>query len=146
MIMSTMPMRPIWIVTLAAALLASAAGCGSERIERRAVSGSVQLDGQPLAGGTIIFTPLGQGPSAGGKIENGMFSLSKDRGPSLGKYRVEISAYRPTGKTELDAATGERIVLTESIIPPEYNRDSKLEVEVTAHGENRFDFKLPVKK
>lgn len=139
-------MQRILLAILAGALLTNAGGCGGERIERRAVSGSVQLDGQPLADGTIIFTPLDQGPSAGGKIANGAFTLTEERGPSPGKYRVEISAYRPTGKTERDAATGETIPLTEPIIPPQYNRASKLEVEVAASGENHFEFKLQAKR
>lgn len=142
--MSFTIMRPVFTILCAGVLLLS--GCGGERIERCSVSGSVRLDGQPLAEGTILFSPQAQGPSAGGEIRDGVFTLSEQEGPSPGPYLVEINAYRPTGKTERDAATGETITLAESIIPPRYNRNSTLTVEVKAGEENRFEFELQSKR
>lgn len=142
MVMKTL--QRLLLTTLACVLLVSG-GCGGEGIERRAVTGIVRLDGKPLPQGTIAFTPVDKGPSAGGPIKDGAFTLAKDGGPSPGKYRVEVYASRPSGKTERDAATGETVALTESIIPPKYNRDSTLQVEVTTSGENRFDFDLQSK-
>ncbi len=118
-------------------------GCGGgDQIERRAVSGTVRLDGNAVADGVVVFTPLGKGPSAGGKVKNGEFNIPKDDGPSPGKYRVELSAYRDTGKTYRDEASGHTIPVTESIIPPQYNRNSKLQVEVAETGKNHFEFDL----
>jgi hypothetical protein len=142
--MSFTIMRPVFTILCAGVLLLS--GCGGERIERCPVRGSVRLDGQPLAEGTILFSPRAQGPSAGGEIRDGVFTLSEQEGPSPGPYLVEINAYRPTGKTERDAATGETITLAESIIPPRYNRNSTLTVEVKAGEENRFEFELQSKR
>src|SRR5437868_13520177 len=66
----------------AAALVPAAAGCGQggDNLPRQAVSGKVTIDGQPLDTGEITFVPTagaGAGPAAGGKVENGAYSISR---------------------------------------------------------------------
>lgn len=58
---------------LALAALASVlAGCGAAN----PVTGAVTYDGQPVAKGSITFVPAdGKGPSSGGAIENGRYSI-----------------------------------------------------------------------
>ena len=53
-----------------AVLLVFAAGCG-RNTGKVSIGGDVSYDGQPVATGTIIFTPVEgtQGPSTGGGIE-----------------------------------------------------------------------------
>lgn len=70
------------------------AGCNRDSLERTAVSGTVTVDGIPLADGTIVFVPTGEtrGPKAGGTIQAGKYSLSQELGPLVGTLRVEIQA------------------------------------------------------
>ena len=131
------------LISLAACLLAVVSGCGGDAIDRLAVSGEVTLDGQPLDDASITLVPVGQGPSAGAEISEGSFAIERSVGPSPGKYRVEIRAYRGTGEQiPDDDAPGEMTEQTEQIIPRRYNRDTELEVEVTVDGDNHFQFAL----
>jgi hypothetical protein len=118
------------------------AGCGAESEPREAVSGQVTLNGQPLEQGSILFRPLDRGPSASGEIKAGSYQLPKERGPGRGKCRVEILAYRDTGKTVRDQLSGKTEAVLKPIIPPCYNQQSTLSVEVGKDGKNQFDFKL----
>ena len=131
------------LASLAACLLAGVSGCGGDAIDRLAVSGEVTLDGRPLDDASITLVPIGPGPSAGAEISAGNFTIERSVGPSPGKYRVEIRAYRGTGRQiPDDDAPGQMIEATEPIIPGRYNRDTELEVEVTVDGENHFQFAL----
>lgn len=54
------------------------AGCGAESLP--AVSGTVTVDGQPLAAGTIQFLPdAGDVPSEAARIQDGKFSAKLHR-------------------------------------------------------------------
>ena len=76
----------------------TSAGCGAAGgLE---VSGRVTLDNQPLDG-NILFQPLGEGRSAGGRIAGGRFSLAASDGPQAGVYRVEIVSFRPSGRQRM---------------------------------------------
>lgn len=120
-------------------------GCGGDGVERSAVSGSVTLNGEPVEQGMILFSPLGEGPSAGGNIEQGQYKIEGDRGPSPGNYRVEIRAYRGTGRTTHDAASGTTQEVKVPIIPARYNNNSELKVEITPDASNQYDFELTSK-
>jgi len=74
---------------LAGALMTS--GC-SDRAQMPLVSGSVTLDGAPIAEGKIRFEPTdGRGPTAEAMIVDGKYEV---RIP-LGKEKVLIEAYKP---------------------------------------------------
>jgi hypothetical protein len=122
--------------------LVALVGCGGGEVPRAAVSGNVTLDGKPLEEGVILFTPLAEGPSAGGEIHQGKDQLPEERGPSPGKYRVEIRAYRGTGKMVTDEVSGTTSEVKVSIVPPRYNNKSTLEADVKPEGPNEFDFTL----
>ena len=84
-----------------AVLLVFAAGCG-RNTGKVSIGGDVSYDGQPVASGTIIFTPVEgtQGPSTGGGIEAGRYQVPAQKGPLAGgRYKVEITALRKTGKS-----------------------------------------------
>ena len=58
------------------------------------VSGTVQVSGQPVRNGTIMFTPSG-GPAAVGEIKDGSYTLSTYKpgdGAWVGSHRVVIQA------------------------------------------------------
>jgi hypothetical protein len=111
---------------------------------RQPLQGSVTLDGRPLEAGYIRFRPEpgSSSPTAGGAITAGTFSIDRNGGPMAGRFRVEITASRPVGRTTIDIETGERVQDLEQYLPPRYNSKSELEVEVTPGGDNTFQFDL----
>ncbi len=96
------------VIILGAIVLGIFSGCGNSG-GRLPVSGSVTLDGVPLANGEIIFVPISgtKGPTAAGEILAGKFKIPAAKGPIAGSYRVEITAERATGRK----ITGRRSIL-----------------------------------
>ncbi len=125
-----------------------AVGCSQRDTNRSSITGEVKLDGKPLERGSILFTPVDgtKGSVAGGPIENGRYRLSSDKGPALGKNRVEIRAIRKTGKMIQKplAPNGQMIEESVEAIPPRYNSASTLKTEVKA-GENTTNFDVASK-
>lgn len=120
---------------LLAAGLAFAVGCGSAGPRTYEVTGSVTFDGQPVEEGYITFKPAdGRSAPASEKIVGGEYRLQA----TAGAKRIEIKGQRFIGPE--NAVMGARA--REQYIPARYNLDSELEEEVTADGENRFDFDL----
>lgn len=110
------------------------AGCG--RPSGVVSTGTVTLDGKPVAVGSIVFQPFEPGMAPeGSMIQAGAFRVVG----KAGKRRVEISASGPPPGTP-DPPTGP--VRFEEMIPDRYNTKSTLVVEVTASGPNRFTFDL----
>jgi hypothetical protein len=122
-------------------------GCGDDG--RRAVKGRVTLGGENLYQGTIMFVPLdpASATQVSAVIKNGRYSIPQQGGLQLGKYRVAISS--PDGSTpDTQAAPNATPGPTGNFsskdrIPPEYNRDSTLEVEVRGSKPHTFDFPIP---
>jgi hypothetical protein len=131
-------------VQLLALALAAFVGC-SDGPQRMPVKGTVKLDGQPLATGSLLMTPLKKGPVAGCDIKDGRFEMSSERGPGPGEYRVEITAYRPTGKKVYDSDFNASTETLEPIVPARYNTASELTATVSAETENEFKFDLKSK-
>lgn len=130
------------LVALPGLLALVLAGCGDA--SRQPLQGSVTLDGRPLQAGYIRFRPEpgSSSPTAGGAVAAGTFSIDRNGGPMAGRFRVEITASRPVGRTTIDIETGERVQDLEQYLPPRYNSKSELEVEVTRRGDNTFQFDL----
>jgi hypothetical protein len=130
---------------MALASLAAILGCGdSDASSRAAVQGSVTLDGQPIAEGSITFFPTGTtaGPSAGGTIENGRYSIPRANGVVVGQNRVEITGNRKTGTKTRDPSNPKReIDQSEQFVPEKFNRKSEL-VKTVGQGANSIDFEL----
>lgn len=140
-----------WVLLLAAALVA---GCGQSGPKRYAVSGSVAFAGEPVAEGAIAFVPIDdtQGPRVGANIQQGEYKIDRAGGPMAGRYRVEVSAPRKTGRkykapqrfvnvqVKPENAMIDEIV---DVIPPKYSgATSELVREVQDGGNNVFDFDL----
>jgi hypothetical protein len=129
--------RPVVAALVAGAALA-AAGCGGP--VRRAVAGSVTIDGQPLDEAVIIFVPLdADGRKTGGPILAGRYAMSKDVGLLPGRYRVEIADDPPIDPAMRPGAIQPR---SRRRLPIAYSTASPLAVEITAGGETEFDFNL----
>jgi hypothetical protein len=131
------------LVALGAALLA---GCSDSYGGRRAVSGAVKLEGQPLKDGSITFVPLdGQDTQSGAEILNGGYKVPREHGLKPGKYLVRLSSgdgKTPDREEDIAGPSSTNIVSVDRI-PPEWNTDSKQQVEVKSSGANQFDFDIP---
>lgn len=135
---------------LALGLLLSGCGGGAtDALPRKAVSGAVTLDGQPLAKGSISFDPenVPTDPvSVGSIIEDGYYSIDSDGGPTPGTYRVSIRAGgSDEAEANLEAPGLPPKKAAPEPIPAMYNTRTTLKAEVTADGSNTFDFTLTSK-
>jgi hypothetical protein len=122
-----------------------AAGCSgaTDDLPREAVAGTVTLDGQPLASGTISFTPAdsndAEGISGGGDmIRDGKFAIARDVGLLPGNYNVAIFASSNTGERTKPAQVGggKPAELAKQLIPAKYNAKSELKAEIKKGGGN----------
>jgi len=133
-----------WLVVATVALVV----CGCADSQRQPVEGTVTFDGSPLESGTIMFIPEQgtSGPTAGARIENGKFSIAPEGSVFAGKFRVTITATRPSTTNKVfDYETRQMVIVPEQFIPKRYNDDSELVVDVDAGGTNNFDFPLTSK-
>jgi len=131
-----------WVAVFAAAAVG---GCGSsDGLPREPISGTVTLDGQPLDGGMITFTPTQAAePVVTALIKDGAYSLPRSEGPVPGPHRVQVWAKKPTGKKIPDPDNREEIIdEMRSIVPPRYNLNSELSAEVKAGDSNSFEFTM----
>ena len=128
---------------LAASLaLVALVGCSDtsltkDTLPRQAVSGTVTLDGQPLARGKIQFDPVKgeQAPAAFsvGEIKDGKYAIDRAMGPVPGQYKVSISS-RPSITIDAGQEPGERPKQEAEKVPAQYNSKSTITKEVTAAG------------
>lgn len=129
------PHRTLLLIVFAAV---STTGCGPSN-GRMAVDGKVTLNGKLLNGGSILFTSLGEKKLAcGAMVENGEYRISQAKGLLPGTYRVELSAPDTAAPPVMIGGSP----TAPERIPPEYNADGKKTIEVTAGGDNHFDFEI----
>jgi len=139
-------------LVLVCCLLFTAGNCVSSN--RGAVKGKVTVNSEPLQEGQLSFVPLDPslGPSAGAAIINGEYKIDTAKGPPAGEYRVQINAFRKTGKKTWDgmgdeqAPAGKKAFVeeVEAFIPPKYNTDSELRATIKAGEVNVYDFDMKI--
>ncbi len=121
-------------------LILALVGCGggggtvSDNLPRTAVSGTVTLDGQPLAQGNILFDPAERGPGttlATGEIKDGKFSIEQPLGPVPGKYKVLISSVPPV-TIAAGEDPGTQPKMDPEKVPAQYNSKTTLTQDVAA--------------
>lgn len=115
------------------ALALALAGCGSSQFG--GVHGRVTLDGEPLAGATVEFSPEGGSPAYGVTDQDGKYQLlfsSEQQGAPIGTNRVRITSFN-----EAEPRIKERV-------PLKYNRKSELTRDV-GRGQQEFNFDLSTK-
>ena len=125
------------------------AGCGGSGVAP--VSGTVTLNGKPLAHATVVFQPDGDGKnpgpgSSGTTDENGRYSLrvmtTNAAGALVGRHKVSITAYAGDAEGESSAPTTTTTLIRKALIPPEYNAQTTLTFEVPSGGSTSADFNL----
>ena len=146
-----MRFQKLALVVLGLSLLVIGLGCGShDPLGRRAVSGIVTLNGEPLHEGSISFEPIEKSlTSSGAVIQQGKYSISKEQGLPPGKYRVVINAVKPGTGTTLPEGKmpGEEVgPPPEELIPPDWNTNSSHTIEVTESGATEFTHEIVTKK
>ncbi len=120
-----------------------------------AASGTVTYNGQPVAGATVVFSPVGPGRAASGLTDgDGRFklqTLSADDGILPGKYQVAISKteiQNPLTEAETQAYIAQHgeppQVTVKEALPAKYKSGltSTLSADVTAGEKNEFTFNL----
>jgi hypothetical protein len=145
-------LRVVFVVAAFVAIAAAFVGCN--RSTRLPVSGTVTVDGQPLAGGEIAFAPAspGQGNSAGAAIERGKYSISADKGLLPGDYKVLIHAFRGTGKKTWDGmgeptapeSQKKYVEQLEQYVPTRYNEATELTASIRPGKSNNVNFDLQI--
>jgi hypothetical protein len=135
-------------------------GCGDDSGlgKRHPVTGTVKYNGEPVAKGTITFTPTSaEGRAAGGDIVEGRYSLSTTGAPNdgalAGSYKVSITALETDtkemqavakgGQFHHDAAYAKSVKSAKKLVPSKYNipDTSNLTAEVKPQA-NTLDFDL----
>ncbi len=155
-------MKSLWMLVGAIAVIVSI-GCGGAGTGTASLSGSVTLDGEPLAEGTIQLRPTGGAAGVGGTsdITNGSYSIPVGSGLDPGAHSVVIMAMRPATPEEMakqaqdinmdepeageeeeeDAVTPEPPSPMTQYLPAKYNSQTTLTADIVA-GENTKDFPL----
>ena len=125
------------------------AGCSGSRDElpREPVSGTVMMDGQPLAEGAIQFTPAagsgGPAISYTAPIENGEFSIPRADGLVPGSYKVSISAVPVKRDTRIEATIGKKKATPfKELIPAKYNSKTTLTEEIKRGGASGLKYEI----
>jgi len=144
-----MAVHRIALAFLSFAALWLLCGCSRDPLGRHAISGSVKVDGGPLDKGNISFQPTEEQPtSSGAVVTGGKFSIPRESGLVVGKYRVVVNAAVPgtAGKAiPADAQPGDPPPPAKELIPPEWNVSSQHMIEVKKEGPFVFPFEIATK-
>jgi hypothetical protein len=146
-----MSMLGFVLVALPLAMITTlAVGCGSRRPEMAAVVGTVSLDGQPLAHGTLTFEAPGMRPATARIVDGRIVEATTFRsgdGVPIGSHAIAVFAReeaRPTPATDPGkqafAADG---MVGRSLLPRRYNdpKSSGLSATIEA-GSNTLHLTL----
>lgn len=118
------------------------AGCGGRNSPSLAdVSGTIQMDGKPLADASVTFIPASGRPSTGTTDNRGYYTMTYSEqadGVVPGSCRVMIS----TAKRGRENEDGESGLGLPETVPAEYNLDTSLVVDVKPGTSNTADFSL----
>ena len=135
------------------AVMTIIAGCGGS--SRVGVKGTVTIYGQPLEAGDISFVPAAAsgGPTGGAAVAHGSYRIPAEQGLMPGEYKVQIHAFRGTGKKTWDgmgepsapASQKHYVEEMEQYIPAQYNDATELKTTIAAGKANdlKFDLKMP---
>jgi hypothetical protein len=156
-------MRVCLLLSVCLAVLVGLAGCASESRrdgpEMVDVTGTITLDGEPVEGAHVRFSPETRGPAAFAVSDKrGRYELrtfDPGDGAIPGKYGISVTKEVSEGGMEFDSQAameayvkehGERppARTTTSVLPEKYSikKTSGLTAEITVAKKNRFDLEL----
>jgi hypothetical protein len=128
--------------------LVALCGCGQGGKDLAPVSGTVTLDGEPLADGVIIFQPIADdsnpNPGAGSTARTdseGKFSLetiNRKPGAIVGTHKVKVYSYSPETPVTSDTDDGR----VQERVPKKYNYTTILTFDVLPEGTDEANFNL----
>lgn len=130
-----------------------APGCNDGKLKTHPVSGVVTMNGEPVEGATVTFSPVkeSEGDAAIGKTnEKGEYKLQTangraDGGTTPGDYIVLIkkSEMVETGRITYDTSgNSSKETLPKSVLPAQYGSFSSPLKATVEKKKNTFDFKL----
>jgi hypothetical protein len=101
--------RPLVHYLLAVLLVVVLGGCGKNGPNTAPVTGTVKLDGKPVAGAAVLFSPKAGGrPASGVTDETGSFALTtlepRD-GALLGEHTVVVTLVKSKGPSKGDPSS-----------------------------------------
>lgn len=136
------PRLRIHLICVTCAVALVAAGCDAVPEGMATVTGKVTVDGQTATEGAITFTPSdGMSQTTGGKIVDGRYEATAP----IGLMRVLIRIPKVVGERKLyDTPDSPVQPIMEESLPPKYNDQSELEIEVRP-GETECNFDLSSK-
>ncbi len=116
-------------------------GCGGS--QNAEVYGTVTYENKPIENGSIVFLSAdGKGPTGGGSIENGKYSVQN---VAVGSYKIQINATKETTKMKMyDDPKAEWVQKAgEEMLPPKYSSEKATELTFDVKpGTNKKDFSL----
>ncbi|WP_339733387.1 carboxypeptidase-like regulatory domain-containing protein [uncultured Gimesia sp.] len=127
--------KPVWCLVA----LLGISGCfgGGESLPELAeVTGTINLNGSPLPGASVVFLPKEGGSAFALTDANGKFELMYNQdtaGAVLGSYTVKVSKEKNPEEPGMD------------LVPKKYNEMTTLTAEVKSGAENDFQFDLSSK-
>ena len=152
--------KPLLILTASFLLIfPCVSGCGNAKFSTSFVEGVITLDGAPLDGAVVKFSPKSDGGGAvyaqGQTNSNGRYLLTAmqgggaDKGTTPGEYVVLVAKTETRKLDKPRELMGGGPPVTEetvSVLPKVYNdnRAAKLSATVVS-GKNKFDFDLDSK-
>ena len=108
-------------------------GCGKSGPEIAPVSGRITVNGQPMENVDITFQLDGSKPPSSGRTDkDGHYELAYKRGQMGGMV----------GQNTVRISVSSELVHKPPKIPPEYNTQSKQQVEIKSGQKNTFDFDI----
>jgi len=117
--------------------------------QRLTAEGKVLLDGSPVSNATIIFSPQGGGDGAVkavAKIVDGEFKFTREDGPTVGQFDVQIVADGAEFEAVAEQMLArERVAIKQVQIPKIYSKPGALEASVLDEGPNQYSFELDSK-
>ena len=147
--------RPCWTVFLCV-LVAAISGCGPRGPAVEMVEGVVLLDGEPVEGATICFSPAESGgkaglPAAGRTGAGGTFRLNSvggarsGAGTKVGEYVVTVMKQEsdPLPEPDPNAPPTVVVIRVRELLPTAYRLPATSPLKATVKkGKNTFRFEL----
>jgi len=147
--------RQSWRYPLLVALVLLLTGCygSGDGLPRQPVAGTVLVDGRRLEYGSIMFYPedsikRDDRAVTGDVIVNGRFSIPRERGPSVGLHKIVVdieTKKRQKSRTELDPGPETAQPVVAEHLPPRFNTQTELEVEIKEGGIKNLKLELASK-